>query len=141
MEYLSKSLEDTQNIAKKVLSSLKGGEVLALSGELGAGKTALTQALARELGVKDNVNSPTFVIMKVYDCEHDIIKKLIHIDAYRIKDEKEVITIGAPEYFNAPGTLTVIEWPENIKKILPSDSIQIHITNPDKETRIINFKH
>ena len=140
MEHIAKNLEDTERIAIEIVESLKGGEVLALQGDLVDGKTTLTQFIAKDLGVTEIVNSPTFVIMKIYDCDNDIIKKLVHIDAYRIKNDQELITIGATEYFGAPNTLTIIEWPENIKRILPQSSIQINITNQDKETRLINVK-
>lgn len=129
----SKTPEETLNFAKKFAKKLKGGEVLALVGNLGAGKTVFTKGLAKGLGVKRTVNSPTFVLMKVYETKKQKNKKteklkLIHIDCYRLKDPQELLDIGAGEYFEDKNTVVVIEWADKIKKILP------------KGTRFIEFE-
>lgn len=113
-------------IARELLAGVTKGEsatVIALSGDLGAGKTSLTQALARELGVAGNVISPTFVIMKRYDlpraeCARGF-RTLIHIDAYRLDSGKELEKLGWAEILSEPSNLVLIEWPERVKEIIP----------------------
>jgi tRNA threonylcarbamoyladenosine biosynthesis protein TsaE len=99
---------------------------LALIGPLGSGKTTFSQALAKELKVKDVVSSPTFVIMNQY--RGRLGKKaahLLHLDLYRTKSLKEVKALGLMEMWGQPDTVTIIEWADKIKKILPKNSIFI----------------
>ena len=120
------------SLAGKYAGSLKGGEIIGLIGELGAGKTVFTKGLARKLGVKRIVTSPTFVLMKIYrisGSSGSAIKNLCHIDAYRAKDAGDIAAIGAEEYFSRKDTVTVIEWADRIKKILPN------------RTRYVRFKY
>jgi len=123
------------NYAKK----LKGGEIIGLIGDLGAGKTVFAKGLARGLGAKNVINSPTFVLMKIHSVRHKNIKRFIHIDAYRIKSAEDITAIGAGEYFNRPDTVTVIEWADKIKKILPITSIKVKIEYKTKNQRLIKF--
>ncbi len=114
--------------------------VLALTGELGAGKTAFTQALAANLGVREHVTSPTFVIMKSYPLTgHSRFTKLIHIDAYRIDDEAELVVLGIPALFADPNALIVIEWPERAPTIVPKSAYPVSITITEGTTR--TFTH
>lgn len=126
-QYLSLKYEDTFDFGKSMARSLKGGELIALYGDLGAGKTALTQGIAAGLGIKDKVNSPTFSIIKVYKVKEKIIKQLVHIDAYRLKSAKELVDIGVYDYLRQKNTVTVIEWPEIVASILISGDIEIVI--------------
>ncbi|MDD4995200.1 MAG: tRNA (adenosine(37)-N6)-threonylcarbamoyltransferase complex ATPase subunit type 1 TsaE [Patescibacteria group bacterium] len=107
------------NIAKK----LRAGDVLALAGDLGSGKTTFVKGLARALGVKETVTSPTFVLLKPYQTKiqnpKSKIQNLIHVDAYRIEKGEELIFVGLDEFFESPDTVTVIEWADKVKKILP----------------------
>ena len=123
MKFTSKSPAETLKIAQKFAKELKGGEILALVGNLGAGKTVFTKGLAKGLGVKRTVNSPTFVLMKVYQGKRKKVEgrglKLIHIDCYRVNNPQEILDIGAGEYFGEKNTVVVIEWADKIKKILP----------------------
>ena len=112
------SIEDTQKLAKEVASKLKGGEIIALEGDLGAGKTTFTQYLAQELGVKIHVNSPTFVIMKQYDTDKHPLTKLVHLDAYRLSSDEELADLGLDQHINATHSVVVIEWADKIKKHL-----------------------
>ncbi len=132
------SEQETFDWAKKFAQELKGGEIIGLTGDLGAGKTVFAKGLADGLGVKNTVTSPTFVIMKVYEIKNKElrIKNLAHIDAYRLKSERDIVAIGADEYFERKDTVTVIEWPENIKKILPKKTIFIEF-KIQKNTRTI----
>ena len=139
MEYLSKSDKETQRIAKDFAKTLKSGEVIGLIGDLGAGKTTFTQGLAKALGIKQNITSPTFVLMKVYPVKHPTIKHFCHIDAYRLKSYADLEAIGATEYVNAHDCVTVVEWAGRVKKILPKTHQIITLNNLDG-LRIINIK-
>jgi len=112
----------TREYAKDLAGGLSGGEILALVGDLGAGKTTFAKGVALGLGINEKITSPTFVYMKVYEVNHPTIKKFCHIDAYRLENEQKLIDIGALEYFSNPEVLTVIEWADKIKKILPKSS-------------------
>jgi len=129
---------EVNHVSKKFSKSLTGGTTLGLVGNLGAGKTVFTKGLAAGLGLKKNITSPTFVLMKIYPVKLKTIKFLVHIDAYRIKTTHDLITIGADEYFNRPDTVVIIEWANKIKKILPKKTKFIKISI-NKTSRIINY--
>ncbi|MFA6215722.1 MAG: tRNA (adenosine(37)-N6)-threonylcarbamoyltransferase complex ATPase subunit type 1 TsaE [Patescibacteria group bacterium] len=129
---ITKSEKQTFELGKKLAKKLRGGEVLALSGELGAGKTILVKGIAAGLGIKKIITSPTFVLMKVYQLRARTLKlkanKLVHIDCYRLTNAQAIIDIGAKEYFNRPDAITVIEWPEKIKEVLPRQKMNIKLS-------------
>lgn len=106
MIYLSKSIEDTYALAEEVASSLTGGEVILLSGELGAGKTTFTKGLARALGVTETVTSPTFTLMHQYDGGR---LPIYHFDMYRLESADEAAELGFEEFIFGGG-VSVIEW-------------------------------
>lgn len=140
MKKITKSKIETHAFAKNFAKQLKGGEIIGLIGKLGAGKTIFTKGIAQGLGIKNTVNSPTFVLIKIYDVpNHKTIKKLCHIDAYRINKPADIISIGVKEYFNRPDTITVIEWADKIKKILPKQTRYVNIKNYSSNKRIINY--
>ena len=124
MEYILKSTKDTDKLAKKIASKLVGGEIIVLSGDLGAGKTTFTKGLCKALKIKENVTSPTFTLMNIYESGR---LKLYHFDMYRIEDESEAMELGLNEFFAGNG-VCVIEWAENIKHLLPKNYIKITIT-------------
>ncbi len=133
MKIIVHQMEDWDLLAQQLLPKLKPGTILALSGPLGAGKTALVQAIARALGVKSNPRSPTFSLLRSYKVNFDAIKNLVHVDAYRLDEEKDALALGLDEVLLEPGTLMAIEWPEKLRHVLPrltQDIIQITIT-PD----------
>lgn len=138
--YISNNPEETFAIAKELVSTLKGGEVLALFGNLGAGKTAFTQGLAVGLGVKEIVNSPTYTIMKLYGANRGLIKQLCHVDAYRLNSSQELDDIGISEYFEKIDTISVVEWADKIKDLLPDSYFCINIENKGKNIRKITIK-
>ncbi len=116
--------------------------VIALSGELGAGKTTLTQALARELGIRENVISPTFVIMKSYaltEAEGHGFSRLIHIDAYRLDSASELEKLGWAELLGNPRNLILIEWPEKVPEAIPEHTRRITLWHKNEEEREIEF--
>lgn len=105
-EFLSCGVADTEALAARIAEGLRGGEVIVLAGELGAGKTAFTKGLAKALGVSEPVVSPTFTMVKEYRGRS---LKLFHFDLYRIEDAEELYELGPDEYF-ADDAVTVIEW-------------------------------
>lgn len=132
MEYLSSSLRDTKTLAEKIARTLRGGEVIVLSGELGAGKTAFTKALAAALGVKETVLSPTFTMVKEYKGEN---LGLYHFDLYRIEDAAELEELGLDEYFSSDA-VTVIEWNKLDFSDFPGKVIEISIDYISPESRL-----
>lgn len=99
--------------------------VVGLQGELGSGKTAFAQALGKMMGASEHIVSPTFVIMKSYDINWRGFRKLIHIDAYRIESESELLNLGWDELVENPQHLILVEWPERVEGIMPEDSRRI----------------
>lgn len=127
MKQITESEKETFEFAKRFSKNLKGGEVLCLVGDLGAGKTAFTKGLAAGLGVTNIITSPTFVLMKVYPAKQANINKLSHIDAYRLDSGVELQYIGAEEYLNDSDCITVIEWADRVKDIWPKNAIVINL--------------
>lgn len=123
----SKTVDDTYHVAKNIIKELRGGDVLALQGNLGAGKTTFTQFLAKEIGVKEQITSPTFVLMKLYVLPKPVngIEQICHVDAYRLESADELQAIGVQEYIGTANTLSIIEWPERVKGSIPEDAIWI----------------
>jgi len=124
MDFLSKSVGETAQIAANfVKTSLAkqdfGATIVGLYGELGSGKTTFMKYLALNFGVSETIQSPTYVIEKIYELEKQLFKHLIHIDAYRIEKEKEMIDLGWEEIIADPKNLICIEWPEKISGIMP----------------------
>lgn len=106
----------------------QGATVLALSGDLGAGKTTLVQSIARTLGVTGTVTSPTFVVMKQYETINSTFAELIHIDAYRIESIDELRPLGFATLLAQPNTLICIEWAERIAAALPAAVVAATLT-------------
>lgn len=119
-EFISNNEEETAQFAKTLAAKLDAGDVIALEGDLGAGKTAFTKGIALGLGVTRNVNSPTFTIIKEYRGRIP----LYHMDVYRVSDAEE--DLGFAEYFEGDG-VTVVEWAHLIKDQLPQNLLIIHI--------------
>jgi tRNA threonylcarbamoyladenosine biosynthesis protein TsaE len=143
MKFLSKSREETKEIANKFLETLTTGEtatVVALHGDLGAGKTTFTQEVGKLLGIEENMHSPTFVIEKIYSIDYKNFKNLIHIDAYRLEKESELLHLGWQEIIKEKENLIFIEWPERVSGIMPTESKMINFKFIDEETREIEIK-
>jgi len=140
MKYISKSIKQTGDLAKDLAKNLRGGEVLALIGELGAGKTTFTQSLAKALGVKDRVTSPTFVVMKVYKTKHQTIKNLVHIDAYRLGEAIDLSNIGWTD-FQDKNSVVVIEWADKVAKQLGKETIYLKFVLARAGGRIIEVNN
>ncbi len=125
------SLEGWKDIVSEILEKINSSDekatIIALSGDLGVGKTTFVQQLAGVLGVPDPVTSPTFVLMKQYETNSQKFKTLLHMDAYRIDSEEELRPLRFDELLKKPKTLFCIEWAEKIKNSLPKDTLYFHL--------------
>lgn len=135
---LSKSFGRTQKIAADLTNRLSGGEIFGLVGNLGSGKTAFVQGIAKGLGVKEKITSPTFVILKEYRTSKKF--SLVHIDLYRLKTLQDVLDVGLADYLGKKDKVCLIEWADKIKNYLPKKSKIIKFKFIDKNTREINIK-
>ncbi len=132
--------EELPSLAAEVLALAKSAAsnnatVIALHGDLGAGKTTFVQTLGQLLGVGEQITSPTFTIMKGYETNDDTFATLIHMDAYRIDDISELGPLRFSEILNTPNTLVCIEWAEKIKDALPAGVINLTLEVADETTR------
>lgn len=134
IKLVSKSTTETENIAKRIASVLKGDEIIAMFGDLGAGKTSFTRGLADGLGFSDGVSSPTFAIINEYIAKFPIY----HFDMYRITSEDDLYSTGYYDYLH--NGVVVIEWSENIEEYLDDDIIRITLLYGENEDeRIITI--
>lgn len=149
--HISTSITQTHSIAKEILAKLSQNRpesratVIICSGNLGSGKTAFVKGVAKALGIKERVTSPTFVIEKIYKIPALAKKRfgfshLVHIDAYRLKSPRELISIGFNEVIRDERNLVVIEWGEKVRKILPKKYKHLHFEFVNKKTRSIKLK-
>ena len=135
------NLSEIKSLSKKLARQIKGGEIFGLMGPLGAGKTTLVKAVGKELKIRHNIPSPTFILLQAFEARlahreprrasTKTKKKLLfyHLDLYRTKNFREVKNLGVLEFWGKPNTVTFIEWADKIKKYLP------------EKTRIIKFKN
>ncbi|MEI6478871.1 MAG: tRNA (adenosine(37)-N6)-threonylcarbamoyltransferase complex ATPase subunit type 1 TsaE [bacterium] len=145
MKIVSKTPEQTEDLAVKILRRItalppkKTATVLSLKGDLGSGKTTFSQFFAKRLGVKETIQSPTFLIIKRYQTFNHIFKNFFHIDAYRIENENEILNLDFSKTIEDPENIILIEWPEKIPSLIPSDAFEIYFDHGDNENeRIIN---
>lgn len=135
-EITVKDIGSIDKAAGEFLEQIRDRKIIAFYGQMGVGKTTFTKAICRALGVEDMVNSPTFAIVNEY--ESSVGDKIYHFDFYRLKSAREALDIGLEEYF-ASGCLCLMEWPEIIEDLLPSDVLKVYITENDNSERIIRF--
>jgi len=133
-EFVTRSADETERVGERLGRRLVPGEVVALSGELGAGKTCFIRGLARGLGVTQGVSSPTFVIVNQYTGRMPVF----HIDAYRTESLTELLDIGFDEYVSGD-SVTVIEWSDKLEPLLPSGAIRVRISGLGDEPRTIRI--
>lgn len=134
-QYISKSDNNTKQIAASLAKQIKKG-VVALSGELGAGKTTFTKGFAKGLGIKEKITSPTFVLIR----QHKIPltnNVLYHIDLYRLENSNDFRNLGVEELINDKNNLIIIEWADKIKDFLPKDTLKISIEKTENNQRLI----
>lgn len=150
MKKLCKNISDTKEFAGKLLSlaekkakiNSKNNKaiVIALSGDLGSGKTAITKILGAEIGIRGRIPSPTFIIERRYKLPKGLEwEKLIHIDAYRLSKESELLRLGWEENIENKKNLIIIEWPENVKKIIPKEALWVKFTHKGETERLIEI--
>jgi tRNA threonylcarbamoyladenosine biosynthesis protein TsaE len=125
MLFTSNSVSDTYQLAKRFTQNISKGNIIALIGDLGTGKTTFTQGVAEALGIKENVGSPTFKLVSEYKAEDSW---LYHIDAYRLKGSNDFLNIGGEEYLNTESGITIIEWADIISDLLDDSVIHIHFS-------------
>lgn len=127
MQFLSHSTQETEAIGEELAQKLRGGDVLAFTGSLGMGKTAFTRGLARGLGCRGRVTSPTFTIVNEYEGR----TPLFHFDMYRLGSSDELFDIGWDDYL-ASGGVCAVEWSERVSDALPEDTIFVDIARTDE---------
>ena len=127
---LTRNSKETKNLAKVLAGEIRGGEIICLSGDLGAGKTTFTQGLLEALGAEGPYTSPTFVVIKnykgIFNSQFSIHKQIEinHIDAYRI-NEKDLLELGWQDFAGKKDCVTIIEWPERVKNLIPTEALWI----------------
>ena len=131
--FVTTNSKQTQKLGELLALELKGGEIICLDGELGAGKTTFTQGLLKGLKVEGPYTSPTFLIMKQYE-------NVYHIDAYRV-EAQDILNLGWEEILSNKKNIIIIEWAERIKKIIPSNAIWIKFEWLDENKRKIIYKN
>lgn len=148
MEFITRNFQETQKLAKDLVKKLselahRDALVLALQGELGAGKTTFIQGLAQALGIREKILSPTFVIQKrfmIYDLRFkNKFKNLYHLDCYRVNDFREIMALGFGQIVADSKNLIVVEWAEKIKDILPADTIWLKFEHGGEDRRKIKI--
>lgn len=135
-EVVTRGPEETRRLAGDLLKTLGPGAVLALHGELGAGKTCFVQGLARALGVSRAVTSPTFTLIN----EYAGTTRLYHVDLYRVANAAEALALGLDEYVHGEG-ITAIEWAERVQELLPSSTVHIYMEAGEKpDERVLRIR-
>lgn len=134
---ISHSENETKDLAKKIASNSKKGDIIVLSGELGSGKTKFTEGFLEYFNLQDELSSPTFTIVNEYDAPNFPI---YHFDVYRLEDTDEFYAIGGEEYFSKG--LCIIEWGEKIEELLPKNYLKITFSRSfnDENIRILNIE-
>lgn len=129
----SHSAQQTEQFGQAIAKAVQPGQVIALYGDLGSGKTALTRAICSALGIdSDVVNSPTFVLMQLYQSEDF---QVAHFDTYRLADADEFLAVGGEDYLLSNEYICLVEWAERIEELLPHDRIDIFITQTAETSR------
>lgn len=138
MKYISNSEKDTIELGKKIASQLQIGDIIILSGDLGSGKTKLTEGILTYFNLQDEISSPTFTIVNEYDTEKI---KIFHFDVYRLADVDEFFAIGGEEYFEKGAS--IIEWGEMIEDYIPQRYLKLEFSrdNVNENQRLINVEN
>ncbi|MCX6911060.1 MAG: tRNA (adenosine(37)-N6)-threonylcarbamoyltransferase complex ATPase subunit type 1 TsaE [Verrucomicrobia bacterium] len=135
--HLTRSVEETIALGERLAGGWPAGTVIALSGDLGAGKTALTKGIARGLGVTDTITSPTFTLVNEHTARDD--RRLYHVDLYRLDQPQQAVEIGIEEEL-APDGWTIIEWAEKLGDVLPANAVRIEIEIVGENERRITVR-
>ncbi|KKS02686.1 MAG: P-loop hydrolase family protein [candidate division WWE3 bacterium GW2011_GWF2_41_45] len=143
MEIVAANTEQTQKFAQEIALKLKPGNTVALYGDLGAGKTTFVSMVTKALGFSDRVQSPTFVVSRIYSGggSSSDIKYVHHLDLYRMHDSGDVKELGMEDYLNQSDSVTFIEWPEVAEKYLPEKTIRIFFEILSENERKIHVQN
>ncbi len=139
MKYITKSAEKTQELGKKLALKYQNGGILALFGDLGAGKTTFTQGFAQGMEIKNRIISPTFIVMRQYPLKNQA--HFYHIDLYRLDQITQLEELGLSEIFADPKNIVLIEWAEKLGNLLPKSATKIklkQLTENNREIEIID---
>lgn len=144
MRCLSKKTEDTLKLGEKIGKRLKLGMLLALEGDLGGGKTTFTKGVAKGLGVKEEITSPTFTLMKIYQTprtsNHKLRTILYHFDFYRIDSPEDMVGYELQEALEDSNGIVIVEWAEKIEASLPKEKLVVKFRYVDDNSREIIFE-
>ena len=135
MKIVVNCISELDDLSKIILNNIKERDIICFYGEIGVGKTTLIKVICKELGIEDNVSSPTFSIVNEYISS--LGDSVYHFDFYRIKDEEEALDMGCEEYF-FKNSLCFVEWPEKVSSLIPDEAMKIKMTK-NKESRIIEI--
>jgi tRNA threonylcarbamoyladenosine biosynthesis protein TsaE len=133
---VSNGPDDLDKAVKAIITAGKSADIWLFMGEMGAGKTTLIKAICAELGVLDEVNSPTFSIVNEYLTKTD--DTLYHFDFYRLEEEEEAYQIGIEEYFYS-GNICMLEWPQRVEGLLPETFLRVDISENEDQSRNIKL--
>ena len=135
IEITVKNLSELPEAATQIIEEAKGNRIFLFYANMGMGKTTLIKGICKQLGVDENVSSPTFSIVNEYEAEG---KKIYHFDFYRLKDEHEAFDLGYEEYFYS-GNYCFVEWPDKIENLLPEDAVSVYIKGNNEDERTISL--
>jgi tRNA threonylcarbamoyladenosine biosynthesis protein TsaE len=139
---LAELTDEASSFVTSLIPRTRGATLVTLSGELGAGKTAFTKAIAIACGVKETVTSPTFVLEKIYTLPPSAqFKRLVHIDAYRLEEGDSLHTLDFVTLMQDPSNLIVLEWPEKVGDALPFPAVRILLVAHEDGSRTITYAH
>lgn len=145
---ITDSYQKTQSLGEDFAKKLIGGEVVALHGDLGGGKTTFTQGIAKGLGIKKRIISPTFIVLRTYKLKTENLKQkttlknsklFYHIDLYRIENKRDIEGLGIEEILKNPENIVVVEWAERLGDLLPNKRIDVYFEYIDEEKRKITY--
>ena len=137
MNFKTTTSEETIKLGEKIGSALKAGDIIAMKGTLGAGKTTITKGIAAALGIEDTITSPTFCLISEYEGKK---LPLYHMDVYRLDSEEDFLNLGVEEMLYGDG-VCIIEWSEKVMKVLPKKRIILTITPEEDGSRIIQLEN
>jgi tRNA threonylcarbamoyladenosine biosynthesis protein TsaE len=139
---LAELADEASSFVTSLIPRTRGATLVTLSGELGAGKTAFTKAIAAAFGVKETVTSPTFVLEKLYPLPSSAqFKRLVHVDAYRLEEGDSLGVLGFEALMQDAATLIVLEWPEKVGDALPFPAVRILLVAHEDGSRTITYAH
>jgi len=136
--FITNSVDETIDLGKQIGASLKGGQTVLLSGDLGAGKTHFTKGIALGMGVTEVVTSPTFAIHNVY---YGTTLTLNHFDFYKVESAEEIANLGFDEIIGATDGVCVMEWWQNVNQIVPANGVEVVIEVVGEQSRKVTITH